>query len=266
MNLCCRWLAILFSAVFIGAAAAAAPAPARAAQEARLSADLSDYAIQISSSFTGTSLILFGSIDGVEPSPVNRNEWDVVVVVRGPDVPVTVRRKERLAGVWVNRSAVTFLNVPSYYFVASSRPLETITSEWALRRNGVGVANLNLLPRSRSSPEKLEEFREAVVRMQRVEGLIDEAPYGVTFRSDTLFRTEIDFPAKVPVGQYRVEVHLLKNGLFVDAQSLPLDVNKTGLERRIYELAHDTPLLYGILAVAIALGAGYLASLPFRRS
>ncbi|MFP3944115.1 MAG: TIGR02186 family protein [Alphaproteobacteria bacterium] len=251
--------------VAAGLAGPASP-PAGGAEQARLSADLSDYEIQISSSFAGTSLILFGSIDGIEPSPVNRNEWDVVVVVRGPDVPVTVRRKERLAGVWMNRTAVTFANVPSYYFVASSRPLETVTSEWALRRNRVGIANLNLLPASRPPSADLENFRDAVVRTQRQEGLIDEAPYGVTFRSDTLFRTEIDFPAKVPVGQYRVEVHLLKNGLFVDAQSIPLYVNKTGIERRIFELAHETPLLYGILAVLIALGAGYLASLPFRRN
>jgi uncharacterized protein (TIGR02186 family) len=258
-----QWIAALLAA---GMAMAFRPAPISAAEDARISADLSAYEIQISSSFAGTSLILFGSIDGIEPSPVNRNEWDVVVVVRGPDVPVTVRRKERLAGVWVNRTAVTFLNVPSYYFVASSRPLDAITTEWALRRNGVGVANLNLLPMSRPDPAELENFRAAVIRTQREERLIDDAPRGVTFRSDTLFRTEIDFPAKVPVGQYRVEVHLLKNGLFVDAQSLPLFVNKTGLERTIFELAHETPLLYGILAVIIALTAGYLASLPFRRA
>ena len=257
------WLAVF---LICGLAAVSWPLPAFAAENARISADLSAYEIQISSSFAGTSLILFGSIDGIEPSPVNRNEWDVVVVVRGPDVPVTVRRKERLAGVWVNRTAVTFLNVPSYYFVASSRPLDAITTEWALRRNGVGVTNLNLLPMSRPVSAELEDFREAVIRTQREEGLIDDAPRGVTFRSDTLFRTEIAFPAKVPVGQYRVEVHLLKNGLFVDAQSLPLFVNKTGIERTIFELAHETPLLYGILAVVIALAAGYLASLPFRRN
>jgi uncharacterized protein (TIGR02186 family) len=244
---------------------AAAACPASAAEEASISADLSSYEIQISSSFTGTSLILFGAIDGVEPSPVDRNEWDVVVVVRGPDMPVTVRRKERLAGIWVNRTAVTFVNVPSYYFVASSRPLHSVTTEWALRRNGVGVNNLDLLPRTRPEAADVDDFRAAVLRTQREEGLIDEAPHGVTFRSDTLFRTEIDFPARVPVGQYRVEVHLLRNGLFVDAQSLPLFVNKTGLERTIFELAQRRPLLYGFLAVIIALCAGWLASLPFRR-
>lgn len=251
-------LAAALLAAGLGAATAAA-------EQGRVSADLSGYEIQISSSFAGTSLILFGSIQGIEQTPLNRHGWDVVVVVRGPDVPVTVRKKKRLAGVWVNRISVTFNHVPSYYFVASSRPLETITTESALRRNGVGVANLNLLPRKRPANADVDEFRKAVIRTQREEGLIDEAPRGVTFRSASLFRTKVDFPAKVPVGQYRVEVHLLKNGRFVDAQSLPLFVNKTGVERTIYELAHDSPFLYGILAVAIALGAGYLASLPFRR-
>lgn len=241
----------------------AGAAPAAASQ---VSADLSENVIQISSSFSGKRLTLFGAIEGLPTDEGVGDGWDVVVVVRGPDMPVTVRRKERVAGVWMNRRTVRFANVPGFYFVASSRPLSKITSETALQRNGVGFANLAIDQEGPDVPESVADvFRAAVTRHQRNQGLLAEAPEGVSFRSGALFRTEIDFPAVVPVGEYRVEVHLLREGQFVDAQTLPLFVNKTGIERTIYELAHDSPLLYGVMAVLIALGAGWLASLPFRR-
>ena len=84
-------------------------APARA--EA-LVADLTNHLIAITTGFTGASVVLFGAIDG---------PGDVVVVVRGPDREMTVRRKRRIAGIWVNSQEVIFANVPSFYFVGASR-------------------------------------------------------------------------------------------------------------------------------------------------
>ena len=49
--------------------------------------------------FTGANIFLFGAIEG-EISPDNKP--DVIVVVRGPEKPLIARKKERIAGVWVN--------------------------------------------------------------------------------------------------------------------------------------------------------------------
>src|SRR5215831_5962104 len=102
-----------------------------------LAADLTSHLIAITTGFTGASVVLFGAIDG---------PGDVAVVVRGPDREMTVRRKSRIAGIWMNSQEVTFANVPSFYFVAASRPLEEIVSPTTAAFYRLGVANLQLKP------------------------------------------------------------------------------------------------------------------------
>ena len=73
-------------------------------------------------------------------------------------------------------------------------------------------------------------------------------------------------PANVPRGQYNVQVYLFRNGTVESAQSTPLYVDQTGLERRLFNFAHQSPWTYGISTVAMAALLGWLSSLIFRRS
>ena len=41
-------------------------------------------------------------------------------------------------------------------------------------------------------------------------------------------------------------------------------MRKVGLERLIYTLAHERPLIYGLLSLVIAIAAGWSASAVFR--
>ena len=106
------------------------------AQEA-LVTDISQHMISIQSNFTGAELLLFGAV-GVGPS----EERDIVIVVRGPDTPVVVRRKERIGGIWVNYGSAEIENVPGYYAVVSTGPLEAIAPPAVLERYGIGIKYL----------------------------------------------------------------------------------------------------------------------------
>lgn len=226
---------------------------ARAQQS--LVSDISSHRIGITSSFTGTELLLFGALG---------ESGDVVVVVRGPDQLVTVRRKERVAGIWVNTRAVPFATVPGFYAVATSRPLAEIAEARVLRRHGIGVDNLRF--RSGRIAEDEESFVEAIRRQRRSNGLYADIPGGVTVISGQLFRTSIAFPANVPVGQYRADVYLFRDGQVIGAQTSPIIIDKSGLERAIFTFANDLPLLYGIAAVLIAGFAGWGAAQAFRKA
>lgn len=220
-----------------------------------LVSDISSHRIGITSSFTGTELLLFGALG---------ESGDVVVVVRGPDQLVTVRRKERVAGIWVNTRAVPFTTVPGFYAAASSRPLSEIAEARVLRRHGIGVDNLRLRDGQISKEEA--EFAEAVRRQRRGNGLYADQPGGVTVIYNQLFRTSIAFPANVPVGQYRADVYLFRDGHIIGAQTSPIIIDKSGVERAIFNFAHDWPLLYGIAAVFIAGFAGWGAAQIFRKA
>lgn len=231
-------------------------AVALSARAQQLVADLSNHLIAITTGFTGTEVVLFGATDGA---------GDVAVVVTGPRTPITVRRKERTAGIWINRSHVVFPQAPSFYVVATSRPLQQSVSPPQLERHQIGLDHLRLEPEAEVPPERLAAFREALIRNKQRDGLYGTSTGTVTFLGDRLFRTNIYFPANVPTGLYTINVLLIRDNEVVSAQTTPLVVSKIGFSADVFEFARGQPIAYGILAVAGAIAAGWLAAAAFRR-
>jgi len=235
-----------------------------AARSEDLVAGLSTDLIEITSDFTGAEFVVFGAIEGTD----NENPTvthDVMVVIRGPDVDLTVRRKDRFLGIWINREQIPFSGMPGYYFTASSRPLNQIANPATLARFQFGSANLPAQPLVSATPQEIAAFKAAAVRSLEREHLYGDAPGGVEFLSRTLFRARIPVPAITPPGQYRAEVYLFRNGDVVSAQSTPLFIDKTGIERQIYNFAYEASLSYGLITVAMAFLAGWLGYLVFRQ-
>ena len=215
--------------------------------------------IQITSNYTGSDIVVFGDVERQEKAAGR----DIVVVVRGPDTALTVRRRDRVAGVWINHDAANLNGMPAYYYLASSRPLGEIAPPAMLARYGIGVASLQ--PDTVHAHHDVEPFRQAALRLMGDKGLYREAPLGVEFLSETLFRAHVPVPAGVTRGEYDVEVFLLRGGDVVAAQSTPFFIDQSGLERRLYNWAHDQPFGYGLAAVFMALMMGWLSSVLFRR-
>jgi len=222
-----------------------------------LVADLTSHLIAITTGFTGTEVVLFGAVEG---------EGDVVVVVRGPEAAVTVRRKESVLGIWLNRSAVTFAGVPQYYAVAATRPLSAITSADTLRRQQIGVEHVTLAARGRPTEELLAAFRPALIDGKITAGLWQRPIGPVTYVGNRLFRTTISLPANVPTGRYQVTTYLFRRGDVVAAQATPLLVSQLGASAEIAGFAYRDSLLYGGVAVLLAIMAGWGASVLFRRT
>lgn len=224
-----------------------------------LLADLSDHLIAITTGFTGTSVVLFGATDG---------PGDVVIVVRGPERDMVVRRAHRIAGIWINTRQLTFAGVPSYYAVFSNRPLDDVVPESVQALHQIGLANLRMQPAAPTAlaPEEVADFRNALVEDERRAGIYNEDAGKVSFLGDRLFRATVDFPSNVPTGTYFIEVLLIRDKTVISGQTTPLVVSQIGIDADIGEFARRRALLYGIVAVAVAAMAGYLATLPFRRA
>lgn len=222
-----------------------------------LVADLSDHLIGITAGFAGTDVLLFGATEG---------EGDVIVVMRGPENPVVVRRKSRVLAVWINRERATFTGAPSFYRLAASRPLEEITTPALRARHQIGVDTLRLTPDRNMRSDRLEEFRAGLVRNKERQGFYSPDVGRVSFLGPRLFRTRIYLPANVPPGSYTVEVLLVRNNQVVAAQTTPMFVSKTGIGADAYDFAHRYAAVYGLLAVLLAVTAGWSASAIFRKA
>lgn len=225
---------------------------------------LSQDQIQITSNYAGTDIVVFGAIENID-SAQGFSGRDIVVVVQGPDADMTVRRKARIAGIWINSNKVVLRGMPSYYYVASTRPLSKIASAAALRGYHLGLANVQPETESTLEQGKGEPYRQAVIRARSRAGLYGEEPGSVEFLSPTLFRVRIPVSALVPPGEYKVEVSLFRDGTMIGAQATPFFVDQTGIERRLFDLAHMQPLAYGLTAVLFAALLGWLSSLVIRQ-
>jgi len=228
-----------------------------------LVAGLSQDVIQITSNYTGTDIVVFGAIERTDGSDPGKR--DVVVVVRGPDVDMQVRRKVRIAGIWINRDAIGLGAMPAYYFIASTRPLAQIASPDTLQSYRLGLENIQPRSETTRKPAKAEPFRQAAIRDRAHAKLYAQSNQGVEFLSPTLFRVRVPVPANVAPGQYTAEVYLFRGGAMTSAQYAPLTVDQSGLERGLYSYAHESPLAYGVATVLMAAFLGWVTSVMFRR-
>jgi len=243
---------------------------------AAVSAALTETRVEVTSGFRGARIVLYGAV--FNPS---RRPSDVVVVVRGPERPIRLVRKVRVAGVWLNSRPVVFEGAPGFYMAASSRPLSQIAGFGVLRRSAIGVDHLRIeAPQeqrtitsygvrdvvvSRLGADYLD-WRRAVIRLMEGNDLYRVDPQGVRYVDRGLFRAEVDLPTEAPIGRYETEVWLFQDGKPVAARFRPLTVEKVGIERTLYEFAHGLPWLYGFACVLLALASGWVASVLFRRS
>lgn len=247
----------------LAAALIALAAPPAAGEQ--LVVALSTDHVRISSSFTGTGVTVFGTIERDAGTVSRGGAYDIVVVVRGPDETLVTRRKERVGGIWLNRAARTFLDMPSFYAVHASRPLAEISTPETLKRFQLGFDNLAFRVADGAAAPDDGEFRDGFIRLKRQAGLYRDAPYGVTFPGGGLFRTTVDIPANVPVGTYRVSVFLFRDDAMLAASSAVFGIAKTGFEQFTFDLARKNGYLYGLICVALALLTGWLAGVLFRR-
>lgn len=218
-------------------------------------ADLSSHLIAITSGFTGASVVLFGATDG---------PGDIIAVVRGPEREIDVWRKGKVAGIWVNAESVSFTNVPSFYAVVASQPLDELLTPAAAALYRIGTANLQLEAKAPATADRGKRFAEALIEEQRRAGLFAGEIGKIAFLGERLFRASLAFPANVPTGTYLVQVFLVRGRDVVGGQTTPLIVSKVGIDAAVSDFATREAAAYGAIAVLTAVVAGWLASLPFR--
>jgi uncharacterized protein (TIGR02186 family) len=247
--------------------AAAAPPPDT---RETVQADVSTRSVAITSSFTGTEIVVFGAVDNSRQSSAESGLYDVVIVLEGTPTRLISRRKSHVLGIWINTQSVTFEAVPSYYAIASTRPLDELADPLLLKESDIGFEQVRMTPirgwETGLSTADLGEFKSAVIRLKQKEGLYVQEQYGVVFIGRSLFRASIELPANVPVGPLVARVHLLREGQLLSTYTARVNLERQGLERLLHNFAFEYAFLYGMFTVGVAVGAALLASALFKRS
>jgi uncharacterized protein (TIGR02186 family) len=230
----------------------------------RLVTSLSTHQVMISSNFTGTELVLFGSIERDAATVTRRGGYDLIVTVIGPREGMVTRRKSRFVGIWTNTQSYTFDRAPAYLAVLSNRPLDAIIpSPEIATRMEIGLRNFPVSQPNEMLPPV--EFKDALIRLRKERGLYREETSAITFLTPTLFRAGITIPAESDLGSYEVDVKLFADGTNIARTSSALEIVKVGIEQFVANSARDHALLYGLATTLMALLTGWFASIVFRR-
>jgi uncharacterized protein (TIGR02186 family) len=235
-----------------------------AADKPVLVPDVSARQVQIRYSFNGAQLLLFGAVVYPGGRPPDR-QVDIAVVLRGPVQPILVREKEKIAGVWMNADSNRFRSAPSFYAVASSRPIRDLLDERTAAIYELGLHELQLSPGGGALPEKERRFEAGLLDLRSRQGLYSESPHGVEITSGVLYRAVITIPSQVPVGTYTAETFLIDRHKVIAAATRDIQINKSGFERYVALAARRHRLVYGLSCVLLSLGLGWAAAAAFRR-
>ena len=231
------------------------------AQAEEIVLGLSRDQVAITATFDGSEIMIFGAVKREAPAPVEEGALGVIVTVEGPDREITVRRKERRFGIWMNTDAVDIDAAPSFYAVASSGPFNEVLRDVEDLRHEISI------PRAiRSVGARImdsEAFTRALIRIRENQDLYQVLEGAVDLEEETLFRTAITLPANLTEGEYLARIFLTRSGTIIDEYDTVIPVKKVGLERWLYNLAHENAVAYGLMSLAIAIAAGWTASAAF---
>ena len=232
------------------------------AQEEEIVLGLSQAQVSINTNFDGSEILLFGAVKRNAPAP-DGPPLQVIVTVSGPSEPVTVRRKEKRLGIWVNIDAVEVDHAPSFYAVATSAPLKEVLRDVDDLRYRISIPRAI---RSVGAPMNIadpESFTEALIRIKTKSDQYQLVEDGVEVDEQTLFRAKITMPAALTEGDYKTRIFLTRGGTVVAQYDTSIDVRKVGMERWLFTLSRENAVLYGLMSLAIAIAAGWGASAIF---
>jgi uncharacterized protein (TIGR02186 family) len=240
------------------ALALAALAALTGARDPILVPEVSQHEVQVRQGFVGTQLLLFGAI--LDPSGGRAGrDYDIVVVLKGPTEAIRLREKQKIFGIWINNASTAFRSAPSFFAVASSRPIDQIVDPRTAAIYELGLDYLQLSPIGSIDPDKQAHFTQGLVQMRERQGLYKEDPHGVTINGQVLYQARINLPSNVQTGRYSAETFAITRGRVVASGTADVEVSKQGFERLVANYAEEDSFFYGLFAVALSLSMGWLA-------
>ncbi|MDA9171528.1 TIGR02186 family protein [Alphaproteobacteria bacterium] len=223
-------------------------------------ADLSQDNVEISTDFLGAKILLFGAYDGKKGD-------DIIIVVTGPKGLVTVQKKEKFFGVWVNTQKINYINSPKYLNILSNRDINDILNQRTRKIAEIGLNNLNvrIQPGKVVSKEKEKIWRKALTRNMLKSKLWSLNENSVYLNKNVLFRSYLTLPSNVPTGIFNVKILQYRNNKLISKETSTINVLKSGISAEIYNIAQNYSTLYGIFAVLLAVLIGWITNLIFRK-
>ncbi len=219
--------------------------------------EISENNIKIETNFIGKEVIIFGIL--------NDNQ-ETIMTIKGPEKNALIQKKERILGFWFNTKKITYNQIPSIFFIASSNEIVDILPTSTIIKEELSFDYLlenKTSQRNFISDISLDTWMSNFVRIKKNKNLFKE--YEIENIDNKLFQTRIFFPAKSIPGEYKVNVYQIKDNLILNKKEKVIILKKSGIGNQIYNFAHKNAAAYGLFTIIFAILSGFLAATLFRR-
>jgi len=192
----------------------------------------------------------------------------VVVELEGKDQEMVLNKKGKRAFLWLNVAQISVKKAPSVYIIASSDKLNNICSEKELEEELLGYISLRRkIIFESDKPLTGHEFDE-FLKLKEHKGsynINNTVNFDPNMSGRQKVTANLDIPSFISAGNYEIFLYCFKNGNLSQKASSSFLVEEVGLTVLIKNLAFGKPAIYGVFAIIIALGAGFIIGIIFSK-
>ncbi len=168
---------------------------------------------------------------------------------------------------WMKLGNMIFENVPAVYLVYSTKPIHDIIPHETCKELSISFDALRKKAEIKSDLKNLdrEKWLNEFLKFKKEQHLYHEESGIIHVDSaNHSYTVTIDWPFEAPPGEYYVEVFAIQDGKVVDKAESKIKVERVGIEKTLSHMAFEKPALYGIIAIVVAIVAGFGVGMVFK--
>lgn len=202
---------------------------------------------------------------------VSDPDVDLIIKISSPDGHQALRQKGKVGGLlWMNVGTLDFENVPSLYFLSSTKKIDEILGKKEMAKDVLGYEALEQhveLTPVKDEAEKTKWFNE-FVKYKTNSKLYSLSSGNITFTKENgkqNYYTLFEWPYQATPGDYTVTVYAVKDNKVIEKAEQKVQVAQAGIVKQLAGMAKNNASVYGIISILAALGAGFGVGLIFRK-
>ena len=220
--------------------------------------DLSEDNIELKTDFNGKEIIIFGLL---------KDDHETLLTIKGPPSKMRIQKKERYFGIWINNQYVTYSNIPSLFFLSTSKKINEILPESILINEDLSfekILNNKTFNQNFIFKNDQEDWNNNFVRIKKEQSFYKS--FEMKKIKDKLFQTSVFFPPNTIPGIYNVNIYYIRNNTIMSNDQKKIVIKKSGIGSKIFDFANNNAATYGVFVVIFSIFSGFIAATLFRRS
>lgn len=198
---------------------------------------------------------------------------DLIIRISNDHADAHYKYKGKAGGIfWMKKGDISFKNVPGVYMLYSTGEIDHLLSENEQKANQIGYKGLKAASEMETESAEIqgqdEKWKNEFIRFKESQKLYAIHSGTVTRQhgqTNDTFQVDVRWPYQAGPGTYTVEALAIRNGQVVENSSTQFTVKRAGLVEKLSTMAFENSALYGIMAVIIAIVAGFAVGMVFKK-